>query len=92
MKPKPDPKFAARAELDRARLRLMVAVMGLGAAVEEGRYYTDDDMDLLLEFVHEDLEPVIDRVKRANKAMEPYWRRHRRRIRRYVPKKKKVAA
>jgi hypothetical protein len=80
------PAGIARAERDRARIRLEVLVSGLGQQVQHGYFYGPESADLLREFIHEELEPAIDRVKRAEKAYEPYW--HRRRIRRWTPRKK----
>lgn len=54
------------------------------------RGYYGELLDLLLEFLHEDLEPAIERVKRAERVYGPYWRRRVRRVSAPRPKKAKA--
>jgi hypothetical protein len=93
---KDDERSAARHERDSARTWAQMLMSGLAQTLQRGYFYSgDEDLTLLNEFLHEKLEPAIGRLKRAEKAYEPYLPYHRRRQRlalRRTVKTKKAAA
>ena len=91
-----DPKEQkARADRERAYIRLQTISLGISAVLKEERHYrcAVEEWKPILEMVNNDLVDAIQAAALAEEAYEPYYRRRRlARQYRVATKKKKKAA